>query len=153
MQAGAYATETTDRDVIQRAELFDMSKVVGRYCSDNGVDRVEGERRARELVRFLAICATAREPIGMAGPIDELWHTFLMFTREYSAFCASVAGRFIHHIPSDEDDAMFGVVPHPYERFLTRYNTAFGEPPSDLWPSAAAGCRSCANGCSKCNAW
>ena len=31
--------------------------------------------------------------------IDEMWHCFLMFTREYTAFCHDYLGRVIHHVP------------------------------------------------------
>jgi hypothetical protein len=32
-------------------------------------------------------------------PIDEYWHTFILFTREYTNFCRTVAGAYIHHKP------------------------------------------------------
>lgn len=32
--------------------------------------------------------------------IDEMWHTFILFTREYSAFCERNFGRYIHHAPT-----------------------------------------------------
>lgn len=32
-------------------------------------------------------------------PIDEYWHMFVLFTREYTAFCNTLAGRYIHHKP------------------------------------------------------
>jgi hypothetical protein len=31
--------------------------------------------------------------------VDEAWHQFILFTREYAEYCNSVAGRFIHHEP------------------------------------------------------
>lgn len=33
--------------------------------------------------------------------VDIGWHTFVPYTYEYAAFCDSVAGRFIHHVPWD----------------------------------------------------
>ena len=32
--------------------------------------------------------------------IDEMWHTFVLFTQPYAAFCQRYFGRFIHHAPS-----------------------------------------------------
>ena len=32
--------------------------------------------------------------------VDEAWHTFLLFTKEYKEFCTLVFWRFIHHAPS-----------------------------------------------------
>jgi hypothetical protein len=36
--------------------------------------------------------------------IDQMWHTFVLFTREYDAYCHAVYGRFIHHHPTTRDD-------------------------------------------------
>lgn len=50
--------------------------------------------------------------------IDEMWHTFILITKEYAAFCDHYFGEFIHHIPevgdgnreivrTDEEKALF----------------------------------------------
>ena len=31
--------------------------------------------------------------------IDEMWHTFILFTKEYDRFCRETFGYFIHHLP------------------------------------------------------
>ena len=36
--------------------------------------------------------------------IDWMWHTFLLFTRDYADFCGPYFGSFIDHLPTDEDD-------------------------------------------------
>jgi hypothetical protein len=36
--------------------------------------------------------------------IDEMWHMFLLFTRDYSHFCMKYFGRFIHHVPITQDE-------------------------------------------------
>jgi hypothetical protein len=35
--------------------------------------------------------------------IDDMWHTFILFTRDYAAFCQSHFGYFIHHQPNIDD--------------------------------------------------
>ncbi len=35
--------------------------------------------------------------------IDEYWHTFVLHTRDYEAFCRTQFGLFIHHSPSSPD--------------------------------------------------
>ncbi|WP_207424848.1 glycine-rich domain-containing protein [Desertivirga brevis] len=32
--------------------------------------------------------------------LDEMWHNFILFTREYAAFCQANFGRFVHHQPA-----------------------------------------------------
>jgi hypothetical protein len=33
--------------------------------------------------------------------VDIAWHEFILFTRNYEAFCAKALGRFLHHTPSE----------------------------------------------------
>jgi hypothetical protein len=32
--------------------------------------------------------------------LDAMWHTFILFTRDYQQFCLSLFGRFVHHAPA-----------------------------------------------------
>lgn len=32
--------------------------------------------------------------------LDEMWHTFILFTKPYADFCMSLFGHFIHHFPT-----------------------------------------------------
>lgn len=54
---------------------------------DNNISAELAATHERELKRFLAICIIYQEPIGMRGAVDELWHTFIMFTKNYASFC------------------------------------------------------------------
>jgi hypothetical protein len=86
----------------------------------------------------------------MKGQIDEIWHTFILFTDEYATFCAEVAGRFIHHAPSVNGRQMSA---GGYELFLNDYELTFGEPaPAHLWPRQGKSVdelqNNCQNGCS-----
>lgn len=36
--------------------------------------------------------------------IDEMWHNFILFTKEYEAFCFQYFGRYIHHQPSTKKE-------------------------------------------------
>jgi hypothetical protein len=68
-----------------------------------------------ETKRWLWLCARAsvKRPspgdltlIGMREMtvIDEMWHTFVLFTPIYKEFCERYFGQFIHHMPSTQDD-------------------------------------------------
>lgn len=35
--------------------------------------------------------------------IDDMWHTFLLFTRDYTAFSKHYFGVFIHHTPTSDE--------------------------------------------------
>ena len=32
--------------------------------------------------------------------IDDMWHTFILFTKEYAEFCQKYFGEFMHHAPN-----------------------------------------------------
>lgn len=57
-----------------------------------------------QALAFLAACAVTTEPIGPSPTVDIGWHTFILYTQEYADFCQKIAGRFIHHVPDDEQE-------------------------------------------------
>lgn len=36
--------------------------------------------------------------------LDEMWHTFVLFTKKYSAFCKQYFGIFLHHLPTTKSE-------------------------------------------------
>jgi len=33
--------------------------------------------------------------------VDDLWHEFILYSKEYNSFCRQAFGRFLHHSPND----------------------------------------------------
>lgn len=85
--------------------------VLRRYCKEHGASMQEAEEVFRETLRWLYLCHRAAEVgIGCAitpelEKIDWMWHTFLLYTRDYADFCDRHFGAFIHHLPSEEGEA------------------------------------------------
>ncbi len=54
-----------------------------------------------DTLMFLYICGTNGSKARYSPPkmIDEAWHTFIIFTREYEKFCKESFGFFLHHNP------------------------------------------------------
>ncbi len=50
--------------------------------------------------------------------IDDMWHTFLLFTRDYQDFCQQYFGKFFHHLPTPEDERLTA---QEFELDFTRY--------------------------------
>lgn len=151
-------------EMIRKAMEYPIDKVIFRYRQDTGLSEKEGRRHERELKRFMALSAVTDRGYGMRGPIDNLWHTFILFTHIYENFCRAVAGRFIHHFPNIRNYDGPGKPPldlgnTDYVRFLQDYEATFGERPEPpYWPEAqglgtdgffAVNCTTddCANGC------
>ncbi|MEJ7558136.1 MAG: hypothetical protein WKF66_07475 [Pedobacter sp.] len=38
--------------------------------------------------------------------LDEMWHNFILFTREYHAFCETNFARFLHHQPATKAEKL-----------------------------------------------
>ena len=105
------------------------------------------ERILNESLGFLRLCA--EKPGGHFGPsplVDIGWHTFILYTRPYAAFCEERAGRFIHHDPSDEpgvdygDSSVGGTIAAMQEHGIAV--------DLELWGSGASCSDYCKNSCS-----
>jgi uncharacterized low-complexity protein len=83
-----------------------------------------------EFKRFMALVGLGHRGLEMASPkVDEVWHAFILFTREYAAFCQDVFGEFIHHVPRTSR-TQAGT--HGEDEFAQAYQRAFGEV-SAIW--------------------
>lgn len=77
--------------------------VLSRFTDLFDVTDAEAEDIFTETKKFLFI---SRLP-GVFIPdelliIDEMWHNFILFTKEYQDFCSFYFGKYLHHIPSSK---------------------------------------------------
>ena len=50
---------------------------------------------------FIAYLMSERKFVGMPSVVaDDLWHEFILYTREYQRFCRRAFGSFFHHTPA-----------------------------------------------------
>ncbi|OGZ42522.1 MAG: hypothetical protein A3C80_01360 [Candidatus Ryanbacteria bacterium RIFCSPHIGHO2_02_FULL_45_43] len=102
-------------------------RLVGRVMKDEGKTREKAESIMDEALCFLKLCADfPKERFAPSRGVDIGWHAFLMYTREYAEFCQRVAGRFIHHAPSD-DDKPVKVTVQATVSFMQRRGLIFNE--------------------------
>lgn len=58
------------------------------------------EAATRQWFRILARRPIDRLRLSMPSTLaDDMWHEFLLHTRDYAAFCDTAFGRFLHHVP------------------------------------------------------
>jgi hypothetical protein len=83
--------------------------VKNRVMLDNKLSEEQFEHLARGMKQYFAICAyeihsgtLKNKKILMPSRIvDELWHEFILSTRDYKKFCDTVFnGTFLHHLPA-----------------------------------------------------
>jgi hypothetical protein len=82
---------------------YENAEVVYRFSVDHGVSLLDAEEIFVETKKWLWLCAaepTAKIPLlSEARAVDEMWHTFLLFTDAYAKFCETNFGFFVHHFP------------------------------------------------------
>ncbi|MQA24261.1 MAG: hypothetical protein GEU94_02050 [Micromonosporaceae bacterium] len=94
-------------------------------------------------------------PAGTAcgGPLDELWHPFILFTSSYAEFCRQLGGGFIHHLPAGKGEAKEQTEKSGYVLFLEDYEEILREPPpAHLWPRPLGG-EVMDPSCDQCGIW
>ncbi len=89
-------------DIMAVSRYTNMA-VVQRYSHDNNVSLAEAHVLFEETKKFLAVCASASaEEIIHLSPSevqDQMWHTFILHTKDYMDFCYDQFGIFLHHVP------------------------------------------------------
>jgi hypothetical protein len=81
--------------------------VICRFTHLIDVSETEAEAIFTETLKFLYV---SQQP-GIFIPdelliLDEMWHNFILFTKEYHAFCHHHFGRFVHHQPASKAEKL-----------------------------------------------
>ena len=115
---------------------YQNEKIFSRYYLDYPYTELQAEEALKELMKFIWLSIKHRSE-KMLRPnnnllnfsctihsemsdIDNMWHTFLLFTKDYHEFCnAYLDGVFFHHEPIISVDGM--VLDENYEQELTLY--------------------------------
>jgi hypothetical protein len=76
-----------------------LRKLIARHP---GLTPTDAEAVARALRQFFeAHLLSGREFVAMPSQVtDDLWHEFILYTRDYEQFCKRAFGRFMHHTPA-----------------------------------------------------
>ncbi len=119
---------------LAKALSYSNPALLERYRRDYPNNQLSAEEALRELIKYLWLCEKHRQdcaafpdntalhfPCSMypeMAEIDDMWHTFLLFTKAYQDFCHTYLGRFVHHLPKTPSDH---ITPEVFELELTRY--------------------------------
>lgn len=125
-------------DVHAEALAFEAPYLSEKLLKDDVVrSREEAEALFREVKRYLVL--TASSPTVAWGMyslrIDQIWHQFILFTRQYIEYCRANFGKYIQHAPSTAPtvEGLPKMTPSTLAMFAQRYEELFGEPLPDLW--------------------
>ena len=118
---------------VHEIDAYRNPNVIDRYLQEYGGSVADAERCFHTLKQFLATCTAAGGDGVASKPVDNMWHTFILFTRDYEEFCEAYLGKFIHHVPSKNRRTLAS----PKTRSLAEQ--LFGPVYEDLWPIEAMG--------------
>lgn len=92
------------RCLLDRALDYENRDVVDKFVDHFGVADQEARSIFRETLKWLWLNAVNDGPPLTITPelliLDEMWHTFVLFTRDYTDYCESRFGRYLHHQPT-----------------------------------------------------
>jgi hypothetical protein len=97
----------------------------------------EAETLFTEVKRYLVLTQLNRDVSWQMYSIrvDEVWHQFVLFTREYAMFCEEHLGGFVHHRPSNAPElpGSRDLTPSTFREFRARYREVFGQELPECW--------------------
>lgn len=134
-------TARTGRSLIE-PNLF--ARLSTRIATEHDTDTATAERIMDQALAYLGACAVTTAPLSPSKQVDIGWHTFILYTRDYAQFCEHIAGRFIHHVPTDDETATTHAAA-PWETTASIVAAGFIVD-APLWEDATK-CSQCHNGC------
>ena len=116
---------------------YQHDRLIQRHSMDHEIPLEEANRRFTALKEFMIVCAVKPGYKVTSDPIDSMWHTFLLFTKDYKNFCEENLGMFINHAPFET------AAPSAYLETRAFAQEFFGHLDEELWsPKAKADCTS-----------
>lgn len=104
---------------LEEVLAYQNEDVVIRFCEDKGVSPADSREIFQETKRWLWICAKRKIALDKgeieffniplfneAFIIDSMWHTFLLFSEDYTNFCEKYFGFFVHHYPKTHKETL-----------------------------------------------
>lgn len=107
---------------LQQVLTYTHPHVLKRYEKDYPRNALQAEEAFQELLKFLWLSQKLQHDRQQSPDdptlhfhsavheemkeIDDMWHTFILFTQDYSDFCQRFFGKYLHHYPTTDDDIL-----------------------------------------------
>jgi hypothetical protein len=92
---------------------YENENVLDGFTKSFDISRAEAEHIFKEMLKWLWLSAYSDtfeyqnvELNGIDEPLailDEMWHTFILYTPDYHEFCRRYFGRYLHHMPTTKE--------------------------------------------------
>jgi hypothetical protein len=132
--SGDVTLSAREREHLRGIEEYDLWFVSERLARKGAVAPHLIVAAVTEFKKYMALAALGYANIAMLSrEVDEVWHNFILFTREYAEFCETNCGGMVHHRPNTS--VRPGLPPEAVDDFKEAYARYFGPLP-DIWRRA-----------------
>ena len=124
---------------VAEAVSFAAPYLIEKLLKNSIVDTAdEAEALFREVKRYFVLTDLDQDRAWnmYSLRVDEVWHQFILFTRQYTEYCHQFFGRYIPHNPSNApkpEHSARHLESTTFEQFHDRYEELFGEPLPTVW--------------------
>jgi hypothetical protein len=109
---------------IEYIMAYDFAMVREKILNEGTLRESIVDEAIVEFRKWLLLIQLGYGPVAMCSKeVDEVWHTFILFTRSYMSFCEQAFGWYLHHEPATN------AVPVPgdaKQTFYAAYREVFG---------------------------
>lgn len=90
----------------QRLARVDLTAVMERVAAETDWTAEQCTVAEQMYRQFLTLCSQRKPGQALVPPqaADEVWHTHIMFTKQYAADCELLFGEFLHHNPGEMEN-------------------------------------------------
>ena len=132
-QANQMARRLTGKPSWGAVKTFRNEDIIQKMMQEYSMSREDALQLFEDTKMFLFLCATHPVGLGPTAKLDDGWHTFILFTREYRDFCIRYLGKFIHHNPIVRYEGADVQPSAPHSVLLGLAKTEFGDNLSKNW--------------------
>lgn len=112
---------------LQKIDELDLNYVAEMMIHRENWDEQEAYKAVIRYKKFLKLlCKYSDIPLAPVPDIDEVWHTHILHTKNYTRDCLDIFGKFAHHTPVQEGDArMEEVLDNTTKLYWKEYNESY----------------------------
>jgi hypothetical protein len=122
----------SDKEILKHKIIgHNFKYFVERLMKENLWTQEYTIRVINEYQKFIYLSTI--QSVAPSFPIDQVWHTHILFSEDYTKMC-DIIGTYIHHKPNIETNAVSISTKDDYIETLKLYREIFKEdPPLDIW--------------------
>lgn len=114
-----------DADWWRRLKGFELRELAEKTIEEDEIeDESVFDQAFAEFKKYVALVRWTNDSLAMTSQrVDAVWHQFILFTRQYHAFCDEFLGRYLHHAPATASSPL---PPDARATFRAAYERHFG---------------------------